>query len=546
MVALATQTISDKIDAGLAYQDQWVDKARADARSTAQQIGDRYDALKSQADARNASGAQRSWLSDAWDAVTGWIDSVRQWFLRTFGDFWGGLLFGILSAIVVVAIGLAIGWVVGAIVGFFIASATVAAIVTAVILIAGAIGISIYARFQEFYADNPGQDAGFWRGLGLVGLGIADLTGIPYMVEAIVGQRAFGAKMTTAQRTERFGMGLVFLVTFGLATWKGVKWFRGRAPTAPAPVVDPAHPPVDPAHPPVDPAHPPVDPAHPELDPNRPELDRPPPVVDPWAEVARKYNLTPDVVEQLRATNVDAAVVDRMLARGVTPADIVRLSAAYGPEGVRAIDNLVRRGIEARIAEDSLRIAQNLGIQGEVTDLINSGNLENPASLRNFLQKISAEMANGQRGAMNELLEVANRARQGNRVSLGGRRFNPADPESGQADVVDHTAREAVQMKTVTSAAADRVVSNLQSAVDQLGGSGGEIPPTGYQRTADVRITNPDNPLFSADRVALQDALRGQINNLGNLDSAGAAPGRVQITNGNGGSPFTFTADELR
>jgi hypothetical protein len=29
------------------------------------------------------------------------------------------------------------------------------------------------------------------------------------MVEGIVGQRAFGAKMTIAERTERFGMGLV-------------------------------------------------------------------------------------------------------------------------------------------------------------------------------------------------------------------------------------------------------------------------------------------------------------------------------------------------
>jgi hypothetical protein len=118
-----------------------------------------------------------------------------------------------------VVIGLAIGWVVGAIVGLFVAAAEVVAIVTAVILIVGAIGIAIYARFQEFYADNPGQDAGFWRGLGLVGLGIADLTGIPYIVEGIVGQRAFGKKLTDAERGERIGMGIVFLLTAGLATW---------------------------------------------------------------------------------------------------------------------------------------------------------------------------------------------------------------------------------------------------------------------------------------------------------------------------------------
>ncbi|HEX7837060.1 MAG TPA: hypothetical protein VF469_06325, partial [Kofleriaceae bacterium] len=275
LVALATHTISEKVDAGLAYQDQWVDKARGDAASTAQQIGSRYDALKAQADARNASGAQRSWLSDAWDTVTGWIDSVRQWFLRTFGDFWGGLLFGILSALVIVVIGVAIGWAVGAIVGAFIASATVAAIVTAVILIGGAIAISVYARFQEFYADNPGQSAGFWRGLGLVGLGIADLTGIPYMIEGIVGQRAFGAKMNTAQRTERFGMGLVFLVTFGLATWKGVKWFRGRAPAAP---VDPHAPPAADPHGPPGTAPEPNAPAH---DPNAPAHDPNAPAHDP-------------------------------------------------------------------------------------------------------------------------------------------------------------------------------------------------------------------------------------------------------------------------
>jgi hypothetical protein len=137
---------------------------------------------------------RRSWLSDAWDTVTGWIDSVRQWFLRTFGGFWGGLLFGILSALVIVVIGIAIGWAVGAIVGAFIASATVAAIVTAVILIGGAIVIAVYARFQEFYADNPGQSAGFWPGLGLVGLGIADITGIR------TWSRASSASVRSARR----------------------------------------------------------------------------------------------------------------------------------------------------------------------------------------------------------------------------------------------------------------------------------------------------------------------------------------------------------
>jgi hypothetical protein len=371
LVALATHTISEKVDAGVAYQDQWVNKARGDAASTAQQIGSRYDALKAQADARNTSGAQRSWLSDAWDTVTGWIDSVRQWFLRTFGEFWGGLLFGILSALVVVVIGVAIGWAVGAIVGAFIASATVAAIVTAVILIGGAIAIAIYARFQEFYADNPGQSAGFWRGLGLVALGVADLTGIPYMVEGIVGQRAFGAKLNTAQRTERFGMGLVFLATFGLATWKGVKWFRGRAPAAP---VDPHAPPAaDPHGPPgsaPDPNTPTHDPNPPAHDPNAPAHDPNAPAQEPEksnAPASRELGLSTRATDALASmenikedpvgdVNSDPAHNHYAAARREAAGEVVARKANGTPfdhiqdlqQAYRGLEN-VRAALEAEI-----------------------------------------------------------------------------------------------------------------------------------------------------------------------------------------------------
>ena len=261
-------------------------------------------------------------------------------------------------------------------------------------------------------------------------------------------------------------------------------------------------------------------------------------------ESERAHNLAPDVVEQLRAINIDPKAVDSMLARGVTPAEIVRLHEEFGHDGTLAIVALVKHGIDPRVAERSLHLASQLGVRTEISDLVNSGNLENPTGLRNYLQKISDEIAVGQRGAMNELLEVIKRARQGHRVSAGGRRFSASDPESGQADVVDHTARDALQMKTVTSAAEDKVLSNLNSAVDQLGGKGGEIPPSSYQRTADVRVANPDNPLFNADRATLRNALRGQIPNIDNLEPPGVTPGRVRITNGHG--TFDFSATELR
>jgi hypothetical protein len=106
------------------------------------------------------------------------------------------------------------------------------------------------------------------------------------MIEGIVGQRAFGAKMSTAESAERFGMGLVFLVTAGIATWKGVKWFRGRAPSAPLverppveppavdPNVDPNQAPVDPNRAPADPSRAPAEPTRPGRPAARPEAPR--------------------------------------------------------------------------------------------------------------------------------------------------------------------------------------------------------------------------------------------------------------------------------
>ena len=145
---------------------------------------------------------------------------------------------------------------------------------------------------------------------------------------------------------------------------------------------------------------------------------------------------------------------------------------------------------------------------------------------------------------MNELLDAAERARRGNHVSIGGRTKAAGDPASGQADVIDHSARQAIQMKTVTSGMLRGVMDNLRKALEQLGGSGGEHPPDGYQRIADIRITNPQNEIYASDRGRLQKTLRGRLKNIGNLDGPGAVPGVIRITNGSG--TFDFTAAEVR
>ncbi len=279
--------------------------------------------------------------------------------------------------------------------------------------------------------------------------------------------------------------------------------------------------------------------------PEAPKVPEAPAAVDPLADLGRKHGLPPAAVEVLRASAVDPVVIDRMLGRGVAPAEIARLATDYGPDGVRAIDTLVQRGVAEPAAEESIHIARDVGVAAEVQQLVNGGNLENPGALQEAMRKISKEVANGQRGAMNELLDAADRARRGNRVSIGGRTKVAGDPASGQADVIDHTARQAIQMKTVTSGLLRGVMDNLRKALDQLGGSGGEHPPDGYQRIADIRITNPQNEIYASDRVRLQKTLRGRLTkNIGNLDGPGAAPGVIRITNGSG--TFDFTAAEVR
>jgi hypothetical protein len=217
----AERGLSQAVDDGLRSEDDLLATTRAELSATPGKVDAKYTELKGQAEQQSsteqAAPAARVHRG-IWSSITSFVSDLHEWakkrFADVFGEALGGLLLGILEGLVIVAVGLLASWAIGAIVGFFIAAAATAAIVTVVVLLVVAAGLGIYNRFQEFYADNPGQDAGFWRGLGLVGLGIADLTGIPFIVEGLVGQRAFGAKMSRFDANERLGMGIVF---FGFA-----------------------------------------------------------------------------------------------------------------------------------------------------------------------------------------------------------------------------------------------------------------------------------------------------------------------------------------
>ncbi|HEU4326898.1 MAG TPA: DUF4157 domain-containing protein [Roseiflexaceae bacterium] len=206
-------SITKKADDALMSEDAALNDARGKMSSAVSEIASKHDALAAEADARNQQeqatpqGRVYRFLDGLWNTFTGWVESIKQWFKQAFGDFWGGLLFGIISTVVVVLLGLAV-------IALVALASKVAAVVLAVVLIVGSIGMLIYNRFNEFALAHGGQGPSFWEGLGLVVLGILDITGIPFIIEGIVGKTATGLDLDTFNRGERIGAGLVMLVTF--------------------------------------------------------------------------------------------------------------------------------------------------------------------------------------------------------------------------------------------------------------------------------------------------------------------------------------------
>ena len=271
---------------------------------------------------------------------------------------------------------------------------------------------------------------------------------------------------------------------------------------------------------------------------------KPPEPADAWSELAKRHGLDDVVARILREDRVDPEVADRLLAKGMNQFDLAELALDHGADGVRAADTLVQANVQPSVAHQALKMARDMGIERSVVELVNSKRLENLQGIRKFLAEVANELRRGQLGKYNQLMEVNQRAMRGDRVSLEGRRQTSGDAESGQADIIDYTKRQAMQMKTLTSNSELAVRENLQSAIKQLGGAGGETPPLGFQRIADVRIEGPKNPLWTASRTQLLAELRGNLHDLGNLTPPDATPGLVRITNAI--ATYLFTSDELR
>ncbi len=221
----ALEALARKVDDALASEDNILANARGKMASAVSEISSKYQSLKAEADAKNAQeqgqpqGRVYRFLGDLWNAFMGWVESVKQWFKKAFGDFWGGLLFGIISTLVVVLIG-------AAIIALIALVSSVAAVVVAVVLLVAAIGLMIYSRFQEFKLAHGGQGPNFWQGVGLVLLGIVDITGIPFIIEGIVGKTATGLELSGFDRGARIGSGVVMLATCIFQSVKQIRALR--------------------------------------------------------------------------------------------------------------------------------------------------------------------------------------------------------------------------------------------------------------------------------------------------------------------------------
>jgi hypothetical protein len=106
------------------------------------------------------------------------------------------------------------------------------------------------------------------------------------------------------------------------------------------------------------------------------------------------------------------------------------------------------------------------------------------------------------------------------------------------SDILDFTASEAIQMKSVTSSSSQVFKDNLYEAMGQFAT---EIPPVGFNKVADIRLRNSSIPQFNSSQSGIRDALQDMYDN-----GSSAFRGKVEqmkyfdITNNAGNFRYEF------
>jgi hypothetical protein len=373
------------VDAGLAQQDTLLAQVEASADQAAASAGASYDTLSAEADRRQdaqeaeSPTAQRGgWggLGALWDGLTGWVADVRQWFINKLGERLGGLAFGVITGIAMIAVGalavLALEALIVAVAGLFVAAeaaAAIGAVATVIIAVLAAVGLSVYARFSEFSEDNP-EGPSFLQGLALFGLGIADLTGIPLIIEGIVGQRAFGRELTLAESWERIGLGSVFFLT-GVASLVRIARVRGGKPKAPklkekAPKLEEKAPKVEENTPKVEENTPKVEENAPKVEENAPKVEENAPKVEENAPKVEEDNLQVRKGEQRRLLGLTREATVAELTGGTVSRE--KLSTAAGSTDLDVLGpngELIMVGGPAK-AKDLGNLGRNIKVYKEI------------------------------------------------------------------------------------------------------------------------------------------------------------------------------------
>jgi hypothetical protein len=234
----ARTKIAGTVDTASADQQTHVGTFTSKQRDAGGQLDTKHDQLKAEADHRSqadqAQNAAQSQTFLDWLLPKSWTDAIKHWFASAFGDWWGGFLWGVINALLVVAVVVAVCLI------FPVAAPFIAG----GLLIAGA-ALGIYSRFKTYEAYHDGNGPGFWSGLALVGLGIADITGIPSIVEGCVGGRAFnnGHPLSPFDAGESVGSGLVNLLALIIGGGRALRGKPGGVTVKPLDPLPPELPP---------------------------------------------------------------------------------------------------------------------------------------------------------------------------------------------------------------------------------------------------------------------------------------------------------------
>jgi hypothetical protein len=234
----ARTKIAGTVDTAGADQQTHVGTFTSKQRDAGGQLDAKHDQLKAEADNRSqadqAQNAAQSQTFLDWLLPKSWTDAIKHWFASAFGDWWGGFLWGVINALLVVAVVVAVCLIFPVAAPFIVGG----------LLIAGA-ALGIYSRFKTYEAYHDGNGPGFWSGLALVGLGIADITGIPSIVEGCVGGRAFnnGHPLSPFDAGESVGSGLVNLLALIIGGGRALRGKPGGVDVKPLDPLPPELPP---------------------------------------------------------------------------------------------------------------------------------------------------------------------------------------------------------------------------------------------------------------------------------------------------------------